>query len=232
MSAKNQITKLEVERRTQFGKGAARKIRRDHKIPAVMYGHGTDPVHITLPGHEAMLALKASNAVLTLVLDGEEQLALAKDVQRDPIKPVIEHVDLVIVRKGEKVTVDIAVHVEGEAAPETVVSLDHSTLQVEAEATNIPEQLTVSVEGLAAGTQILAGALTLPAGVTLLTDAEALVVNVTQAISQEALDAELAEAEAEAGIEHDEPETEAAADGEAPAEAAGDEAKAEAPAEA
>ena len=167
MSAKNQITRLEVERRTQFGKGAARKIRRDHKIPAVMYGHGTDPVHITLPGHDAMLALKVTNAVLTLVLDGEEQLALAKDVQRDPIKPVIEHVDLVIVRRGEKVTVDIAVHVEGEAAPETVVTVDHSTLQVEAEATNIPESLTVSVEGLAAGTQILAGAVELPAGVTL-----------------------------------------------------------------
>jgi large subunit ribosomal protein L25 len=222
VSVKNQITKLEVERRTQFGKGAARKIRRDHKIPAVMYGHGTDPVHITLPGHEAMLALKVSNAVLTLVLDGEEQLALAKDVQRDPIKPVIEHVDLVIVRKGEKVTVDVPVHVEGEAAPETVVTVDHATLQVEAEATHIPENLTVSVEGLQAGTQILAGAIELPAGATLVTDAEALVVNVTQAISQEALDAELAEAEAEAGIEHDEAETpaegEAAEGAEAPAE--------------
>ena len=225
MSSKNQINKLEVERRTQFGKGAARKIRRDHKIPAVMFGHGTDPVHITLPGHEAMLALKMTNAVLTLVLEGEEQLALAKDVQRDPIKPVIEHVDLVIVRKGEKVTVDIAVHVEGEAAPETVVTVDHATLQVEAEATNIPESLVVSVEGAEAGTQILAGAVELPSGVTLLTDAEALVVNVTQAISQEALDAELAEAEAEVGIEHDAPETEGdeaeSAEGES-AEAAAD----------
>ena len=104
-------TKLVAEARTQFGKGAARRIRRDHKIPAVMYGHGTAPVHITLPGHDTMLALKQSNALLTIVLDGDEQLALAKDIQRDPIKPVIEHVDLVIVRRGERVVVDIPVHV-------------------------------------------------------------------------------------------------------------------------
>lgn len=225
MSPKNDSIRLEVERRTQFGKGAARKIRRDNKIPAVMYGHGTDPVHITLPGHEAMLALKVANAVLTLVIDGEEQLALAKDVQRDPIKPVIEHVDLVVVRKGEKVVVDVPVHLEGEAGPETVVTVDNATLQVEAEATHIPESIVVSVEGLEAGTQILAGAVELPSGATLVTDPEALVVNVTQQVSQEALDAELAEAEAEAGIEHDEPEAaegeeqaEASAEGEAPAE--------------
>jgi len=229
----NDTVKLTAEARTQFGKGAARKIRRDHKIPAVMYGHGAEPVHITLPGHDAMMALKNPNALLTIVLDGDEQMALAKDVQRDPIKPVIEHVDLVIVRKGEKVVVDVPVHVEGEAAPETVVTVDHATLQVEAEATNLPESLTVSVEGLEAGTQVLAGAVELPAGATLVTDAEALVVNVTQQISAEALEAELAEAEAEAGIEHEEPEEEAA-EGEAAAEGAegeaaaeGDEAKAE-----
>ncbi|HET7801679.1 MAG TPA: 50S ribosomal protein L25, partial [Humibacillus xanthopallidus] len=140
-----------------------------------------------------------------------EQLALAKDVQRDPIKPVIDHVDLVVVRKGEKVVVDVAVHLEGEAAPETVVTLDHNTLQVEALATNIPENVVVSVEGLEAGTQILAGAVELPEGSTLITDAEALVVNVTQAISAEALEAELAEAEAEAGIEREESDEEAAA---------------------
>ena len=208
----NDTIKLQAETRTQFGKGAARQIRRDHKIPAVMYGHGAEPVHITLPGHDTMLALKVANAVLTIVIDGEEQLALAKDVQRDPIKPVIEHVDLVIVRKGEKVTVDVAVHVEGEAAPETVVTVDHATLQVEAEATNIPENLVVSVEGAEAGTQILAGQLDLPKGSTLVTDAEQLIVNITQAVSAEALEAELSEAEAEAGIEHDAPADEAAAD--------------------
>ena len=180
----NDTITLQAEARTQFGKGAARKIRRDHKIPAVMYGHGADPVHITLPGHDAMMALKNANALLTIVVDGTEQMALAKDVQRDPIKPVIEHVDLVIVRKGEKVTVDVNVHVEGEAAPETIVNLDHSSLQLEVLATNIPESVTVSVDGLEAGTQILAGAVELPEGATLVTDPEALVVNVTQAISQ------------------------------------------------
>jgi len=211
--------RLVAEKRTEFGKGAARKIRRNHKIPAVMYGHGAEPVHITLPGHDAMMALKGANALLTIVIDGEEQLALAKDVQRDPIKPVIEHVDLVIVRRGEKVTVDVPVHVVGEAAVETVVTVDAQTLQLEVEATDIPENVVVSVEGLAAGTQIHASAVTLPAGATLLTDPETLVVNVTQQISQAALDAEMAELEAEAGIEHEAAApAEGAAEGEAPAE--------------
>ena len=214
--------KLVAEQRTQFGKGAARKIRRDHKIPAVMYGHGTAPVHITLPGHEAMLALKHSNALLTIVLDGKEQLALAKDVQRDPIKPVIEHVDLVVVRKGEKVTVEVPVHLEGEAAAETVVTVDHTTLELEVEATHIPESIVVSVEGLAAGTQVLAGQVELPEGATLVTDAEALVVNVTQQQSAEELEAELGEAEAEAGIEREEPTEATEAAGEAPAAAEGE----------
>lgn len=185
-------TKLVAEPRTQFGKGAARKIRRDHKIPAVMYGHGAKPIHITLPGHDSMMALKAANALLTIVLGDEEHLALAKDVQRDPIKPVIEHVDLVIVRRGEKVTVSVPVHVEGEAASDAVVTTDHTELELEVEATHIPETIIVSVEGLAAGTQILAGAVTLPEGATLVTDPEALVVNITAMVSEEALSADLA----------------------------------------
>jgi large subunit ribosomal protein L25 len=209
---------LNAESRTQFGKGAARKIRRDHKIPAVMYGHGADPVHITLPAHETMLALKTSNALLTIVLDGKDQLALAKDVQRDPIKPVIEHIDLVVVRKGEKVVVDVPVHVEGDAAPDTMVTTDSNSLELEVEATHIPESLTVSVEGLKAGTQILAGQVELPKGATLVTDAEVLVVNVTAQVSEEALEAELAEAEAEAGIERDESDEDAAAAGAGDAE--------------
>ncbi|GAA4727261.1 50S ribosomal protein L25/general stress protein Ctc [Pedococcus ginsenosidimutans] len=204
--------KLVAEKRTQFGKGAARKIRRDHKIPAVMYGHGAEPVHITLPGHDTMMALKTANALLTIVIDGDEQMALAKDVQRDPIKPVIEHVDLVIVRKGEKVTVDVPVHLEGEAAPETVVTLDAQTLQLEVEATHIPENLVVSVEGLEAGTQIKASEVELPRGAALVVDEETLVVNITQQISQDELDAELAEAEEEAGIERE--ESDEAAEGE------------------
>ncbi len=203
-------TTLVAEQRTDFGKGAARKIRRAGNIPAVMYGHGTEPVHISLPGHTTMMALKQANALLTIVIDGKEQLALAKDVQRDAIKPVIDHIDLVVVRKGEKVTVDVSVHLEGEAAPETVVTLDHNTLEVEVLATNIPENVVVSVEGLTAGTQILAGAVELPEGATLLTDAEALVVNVTQSISEEELESELAEAESEAGIERDESDEDAA----------------------
>jgi large subunit ribosomal protein L25 len=211
----SQITKLVAEKRTQFGKGAARKIRRDHKIPAVMYGHGAEPLHITLPGHDTMLALKVANAVLTIVVDGEEQLALAKDVQRDAIKPIIEHVDLVIVRRGEKVVVDVPVHVEGEAAPETVVTVDAQTLQLEVEATHIPENVVVSVEGLQAGTQVKASDVPLPEGAALAVDADTLVVNVTQQVSAEALEAELAEAEAEVGIEHEEAGEAAEGEGEA-----------------
>ncbi len=183
--------RLEAEKRTEFGKGAARRIRRAHKIPAVMYGHGAAPIHITLPGHDAMMALKHSNALLTIVIDGDEQLALAKDVQRDPIKPVIEHVDLVVVRKGEKVTVDVSITLDGEAGPETVVTVESQTLEVEAEATNLPESITVSVEGLEAGSQILAGDVTLPEGSTLVTDPETLVVNISQQVSEEALEAAL-----------------------------------------
>lgn len=199
--------RLKASTRTEFGKGAARRLRRANQTPAVLYGHGADPVHVALPGHETMLALKNANALLTIELEDGDQLALAKDVQRDPLKPIIEHVDLVIVKKGEKVTVDVPVTTEGEAGPETVVTVDAQTLQVEAEATNLPEQLVVDIEGLEAGTQILASQVELPAGATLVTEPETLVVNVTEQISAEALEAELAEAEAEAGIEQDEPET-------------------------
>lgn len=202
--------KLVAETRTRFGKGAARKIRRDHKIPAVLYGHGTEPVHITLPGHDTMMALKSANALLEIEVDGTSQLALAKDVQRDPIKPVIEHVDLVVVRRGEKVTVDVQIHTEGEAAVDTVVTVESQTVQLEVAATNIPQNVVVSVEGLPAGTQIHASALELPEGAELGSDPELLVVNITQQITAEALESELAEAEAEAGIEHDESDAEAA----------------------
>jgi large subunit ribosomal protein L25 len=207
--------KLAAQPRTEFGKGAARRIRRENLVPAVVYGHGTDPQHIALPGHDTMLALKTANALLSITVgDAKPVLALAKDVQRDPVRQVIEHVDLVIVRRGEKVQVDVAVHVVGEAAPETVVTVENNTILLEAEATHIPTQVEVSVEGLPAGTQVLAGQLELPEGSALAIDDDVLVVNVTQQISEEALEAELAEAEAEAGIEREEPD-EAAADGEA-----------------
>jgi large subunit ribosomal protein L25 len=193
--------KLTAELRTEFGKGAARRIRRAHKVPAVLYGHGTDPIHITLPGHETLLALRQANALLSIDVNGSSQLALPKQVQRDPLKHTIEHVDLVLVRRGEKVTVDIPVVVEGEAAADTMVDLVANTVSVEAEATHIPQQITVSIEGLAAGTQILAGDLHLPEGSTVQLDADALVVNITNAPSAAEVEAELAEAEVEAGIE-------------------------------
>ena len=178
--------------RTKFGKGAARSIRREGNIPAVMYGHGTEPVHISLPGHQTMMALKVANVLLTIEIDGVDQLALAKDIQRDAIRPVIEHVDLVVVRLGEKVTVDVPVHVVGTAAVETVVTVENNTVELAVEASHIPENIVVSVEGVQAGTQILASDLVLPEGAELVTDAETLIVNITQAISEEALEAELA----------------------------------------
>ena len=200
--------KITAEKRTEFGKGAARRIRREHKVPAVVYGHGNDPIHVTLPGHDTMLALKhgGANALLELEIDGKVQLALTKQVQIDPIKRNLEHVDFVAVRRGEKVTVDVPVHVVGDAASETLVVTENATVQIEAEATHIPDAIEVSVEGAEVGTQIHASDLTLPSGSTLLTDPETLVVNVTQQQSQESLEAELEEAETEAGIERDETE--------------------------
>lgn len=193
--------KLTAELRTEFGKGAARRIRRADKVPAVLYGHGTDPIHITLPGHETLLALRQANALLSIEVDGGSQLALPKQVQRDPIKHTIEHVDLLLVRRGEKVTVDIPVLIEGEAAADTLVDVVANTVSVEAEATHIPQQIAVSIEGLKAGTQILARDLQLPEGSTIQGDDEALIINITNAPSAAEVEAELAEAEAEAGIE-------------------------------
>jgi large subunit ribosomal protein L25 len=216
-------TKLQAETRTEFGKGAARRVRRAGRIPAVMYGHGTEPVHISLPGHATMLALKVQNALLDLEIAGADQLALVKDVQRDVVRGHIEHVDLVVIRRGEKVTVDVRVHVEGEAAPDTMVNLEAQTIELEALATNIPEQVTVDVRGLQAGTQIHASDLKLPEGATLSADPELLIVNVTQAQSAEALEAELSEAEAEAGIEPEAPTPTAAEAAAAPAAAPADE---------
>jgi large subunit ribosomal protein L25 len=210
--------RIAAEPRTEFGKGAARRIRRASKVPAVIYGHGTEPRHISLPGHELMLALKTSNVLLTLDIDGTDELALPKDIQRDPIKGFLEHVDLVVVKLGEKVTVEIGVHLVGEAAPETFVTTEQQTLTVEAEATHIPTGVDVSIEGLQVGTQIHAKDVPLPDGVTLVTDPEALVVNVTAATTAEEIEAELAEAEAEVGIVHEATDEEQAAAAEAAAE--------------
>ena len=205
--------KIQAETRTEFGKGAARRIRRADKVPAVIYGHGNDPVHVTLPGHATMMALKhgGANALLELDIDGTTHLALTKQVQVDPIRRHLEHVDFVAVIKGEKVTVEVPVHLNGEAARETLVVTDTTTIQLEAEATHIPEYVEVSIEGLEAGTQILASDLDLPSGSTLLLDPDTLIVNITEAQTAEEVEAELAEAEAEVGIERDESDQEAAA---------------------
>ena len=173
--------KLVAEVRTTFGKGAARRIRATGKIPAVIYGHGTDPQHVTLPSHEVGLILRKANAVLDLDINGKSQLALVKDVQKDPVRQIIEHIDLVIVRKGEKVTIDIPVHLDGEALPGTQVLQDANTLSIEAEATNIPERLIVSIEGLGEGTHITASQVTLPEGSSLISDPDVLVVGITSA---------------------------------------------------
>jgi large subunit ribosomal protein L25 len=219
--------KITAETRTEFGKGAARRIRREHKIPAVIYGHGNDPIHVTLPGHDTTMALKhlGSNALLELEISGKGQLALTKAVQVDPIKRLIEHIDFVAVRAGEKVTVDVRISVVGEAARETLVVNENTTVQLEAEATHIPENIEVSIEGAEVGTQFLAKDLVLPSGSTLLSDPELLIVNVTAAPTEEEVEAELEETDAEAGIVHEESDADAAA-----AEAAGDD-EAAAPAE-
>ena len=161
--------------------------------------------HVILPGHQTMMALKhgGANALLALQIDGSEQLALTKDVQVDPIRRVIEHIDFVSVKRGEKVTVDVRVHVTGEAGPDTLVVTENAVVSVEAEATHIPEAFEVSVEGAEVGTQVLAKDLELPSGVTLLADEELLIVNVTEQISAEALEAELAEAEERAATRAD-----------------------------
>jgi large subunit ribosomal protein L25 len=203
---------IQAEPRTEFGKGAARRIRRAAKVPAVLYGHGGEPVHITLPGHDTMLALKHGgvNALLTITVDGKEQLALPKQIQRDPIKGFLEHLDLILVRKGEKVTVDIPVHLSGEPDPDALVVTETSTISVEAEATHIPEYVEVSIEGAQVGFQVFAKDLQVPSGSTVLLDDDVLIVNVTHAPTADEVEAELAEAEAEVGIERDESDEEAA----------------------
>ncbi|MDQ1057599.1 large subunit ribosomal protein L25 [Arthrobacter globiformis] len=194
--------KLAAEARTEFGKGFARRARAAGQIPAVIYGHGAEPIHITLPAKATTLAVRTANALLSLDLNGEGHLALVKDVQRDPIKQIIEHIDLLTVRQGEKVTVDVPVHLSGETAPGTAHNLELTVVSLEAEATHLPESVEVNIEGRAAGEHIHASDLVLPKGAVLLTDAEALVVNVSEATAAaegegEAEEAAAAEAPAE-----------------------------------
>jgi large subunit ribosomal protein L25 len=200
--------RIAAELRTEFGKGAARKIRRGNKVPAVLYGHGTEPKHLTLPGHELLLALRQANVLIRVHGDGVDEIALPKGVQRDPIKGFVEHVDLLLVKRGEKVTVEIPVNVTGDVIGGAILDQQLVTLSVEAEATHIPTGVTVDVDGKDVGFALYAADLPLPTGTTLAGDPEALVLHVIAAPT-----AELPEA-GEAGAE-------AAEEGEAaPAEAA------------
>ena len=198
--------RLVAEARTEFGKGSARRTRRAGRIPAVLYGHGQDVVHLSLPAREFAAALRngGSNVLLTVVLDGREELALTKSVQRDPLTRVHEHVDLLLVRRGERTTVDVPIVIVGEPGVDAIANHQMNTVSIEADATNLPETIEVDVTGHTAGQNIAAADLVLPAGAALITDPEALVIGFLGAPTAEALEAELAEAEAEAGIEREE----------------------------
>jgi large subunit ribosomal protein L25 len=189
--------KIEAEPRLTFGKGVARKLRVAGKIPAVVYGHGSTPVHLSLPAHDVSLLLRKSNAILDLQIEGVSQLALVKDVQKDPLRQIIEHIDLIIIRKGERVGVDVAIHISGEPVSGSVAEQDAKSLSIEALATSIPENVVVSVEGLEAGTRILAKDVVLPEGSILVTDPETLVVAITVPAEQDLGDSAVAASAAE-----------------------------------
>ena len=186
--------KIVADLRVKFGKGAARKLRVLGKIPAVMYGHGTAPVHVALPGHQIGLLLRRANAVLELDIDGKTHLTLVKDVQKDPFLQIIEHLDLIVIRKGEKVQVEVAVHLTGESASGTMADLDSKTLLLEVEATSIPQNVQVSVEGLEDGDQIRAKDVVRPKGATLVSDEDAVVVLVHLPAEEEEEETEEGEA--------------------------------------
>ncbi|PXW30251.1 50S ribosomal protein L25/general stress protein Ctc [Nocardia sp. 348MFTsu5.1] len=183
MATANVASTLAVTVRTEKGKGAARRARRAGNVPAVLYGHGADPQHLSVPAREfaAILRNNGLNAIIELDIEGEKQLALPKQVDVHPIRNYIEHTDFVIIRKGEKVTVEVAILVEGEAVSGSLVTNDASVIEIEADALSIPEHLTVSVEGAQTGTTITAGDIELPEGVTLISDPETLIVAINEA---------------------------------------------------
>ena len=189
---------IAAEARSEFGKGAARRVRRAHKVPAVLYGHGTPPRHVSLPGHELNRALKSANVLLRLEgLEGGNELALPKAVQRDAVSGAVEHVDLILVRRGERVTIDVPLIVTGNLIPDGFLDQQLVALSIDAEATHIPQSIEISIQDLQIGQSIHAGEVTLPEGTTLQTDPEAVVVHITGAQSAEQFEAEMAEAEAE-----------------------------------
>ena len=187
--------KLVAATRETFGKGVARKLRAIGRTPAVVYGHGTDPVHISVETHPLGLIIRQANAVIELDIEGRKELVLVKDVQKDPVRQIIEHVDLIVIKKGEVVEVEVSVHVLGEPFSGTNALQELNALHLSVPATSIPEFVEVNVEGLEDGTQILAGTIVLPKGATLLDDPEQLVIHVVAprgSAEDEAADAEAA----------------------------------------
>lgn len=188
--------KLSALKRNAFGKGAARKIRANNQVPAVLYGHGTEPQHITLPGHETMLLLRKANALIELDIEGTKELSLVKDVQRDPVRQIIEHVDLLLVKKGEKVEVEVPIEIVGEPYPGMIVVQDTTTIAVLADATSIPEHIQVSVEGLEAGASIDAKDVELPNGISLADEeTEIVLLSIMEPKAEAAADEAAAEGE-------------------------------------
>jgi large subunit ribosomal protein L25 len=202
--------RLSAETRTEFGKGGARRTRRAGKVPAVIYGHGADPRHVALPAREFANAIRhgGANVLLTLDVDGGEQLAIPKSIQRHPIKGYFEHVDLLAVRRGEKVTIDVPVHVVGDIVPGGLLNTEATTISVEAEATHLPTGFEVSISGLEIGSQITAADIELPSGSSLITDPASVVLIIAEAPTEAQIEAEMAEAAEELGIVEDAPDAE------------------------
>jgi large subunit ribosomal protein L25 len=200
--------RLAAETRTEFGKGGARRTRRAGKVPAVIYGHGADPQHVSLPAHDFANAVRhgGANVLLTLDLEGGEQLVIPKAIQRNPIKGYFEHVDLIAVRRGEKITVDVPIVVTGDVVPGGMVNQERTVISVEAEATHLPNEFELSIADREIGTQLTAGDVPLPAGATLATEADQLVLAIMEAPTAEDLEAEVAEAAEELGIVEDQPD--------------------------
>jgi large subunit ribosomal protein L25 len=193
--------RIAAEPRSEFGKGPSRRVRRAGRVPAVLYGHGTDPRHVSLPGHDVLLALRTANVLIRLEgLPGGSQLALPKAVQRDAIKGTVEHVDLIMVRRGEKVTVDVPVTLTGDIAPDGLLDQQLVQISVEAEATNIPPGIQVDIEGMEIGASVHAGDLRLPAGVSLAVEPDVLVLHVIAAPTAAQLEAEIGAAEGEEAV--------------------------------
>jgi large subunit ribosomal protein L25 len=216
---------IAAEMRTDFGKGPARRIRSGGRVPAVLYGHHSEPRHLTLPGHEVLMALRTPNVLIRLEgMPGGAELALPKAIQRDPIKGWVEHVDLLLVRRGEKVTVDVPVTVVGEVSPDGLLDQQLIQIAIEAEATHLPPGIEVNVEDMPVGASVHARDLKLPRGVTLADEPDALVLHVIAAPTAEQIQAELGEGEAEAGAAEGAEAPEAPAPAEGRGETAGGEA--------